>query len=320
MAEGALDAMGPINVSAATEQLQQGGEADPVAGVGLLPAEVAGVDPVAFASVLARRPGVSAELAQLEQVLASASKVDLPVVGKIDNLQARLAQLREIDAISKAPPNAQILEVSADEAAANYYLTTADTVPGPPVVLEFPDGSRIWRDTVGGPIRHEATLGNPIGRAGMERDKYTATEHENLPTRPKYQRAHSLGQGTGFESPYGIFYAPERVNQTLQNHGIESYMARLAAMAAPGETFRVLTKTTPHGRTLRLATMDYSIVRVAGGQAAEVATYSIRVTGSKEHPVVTAGAIRFSPTAAGQAVAGRVRPPRVLTKPCSFAY
>lgn len=321
-AKGLLDAADRAEVSALTAELQRAREARLVADVGPLAAQVAAAGDVraAFAPVLARRPAISSELAKLEQALASAAKVDPSVVAKIGNLQARLAQLHEIDAISKAPRNAQILEVSADKAAANYYETIAGAVPGPPVVLEFPDGSRIWRDTLDGPIRHEATLGKPVGRAGMERDKVTAAKHGNLPPGPNYQLAHSLGQGTGFESPYGVCYAPGRVNQTLQNHGIEAYMRRLAARAAPGEAFRVLTKTTVHPGTLRLATMDYTIVRVAGGQAQEVATYSIRVTSSAEHPLVTAGILQFSPTTAGQAVAGRVQLPRVLTRPFSFAY
>jgi Domain of unknown function (DUF4157)/Bacterial toxin 4 len=274
----------------------------------------------AFASALARRPVLSQELAELEKTLGSATKIDPAVASKIDNLQVRLAQLQEIDKVSQAPHNAQILEVSVDKAAANYFENIADTVPGPPVVLEFPDGSRVWRETVGGPIRHEATLGESVGRAGMERAKYTATQHGNLPAGPKYERAHSLGQGTGFESPYAIYYAPEYVNQTLQNRGIETYLRDLAASAAQGETFRVVTKTTAHPLTLRLATMDYSIVRVAGGKAEEVATYSLQVTSSAKHPRVTAGALRFSPTEAGQALAGRVPVPDVLSKPASFAY
>lgn len=321
-ARGSLDAAGRAEVSALTKDLQQAREARLTAEVGPLAAKVAaaGDARAAFASALARRPAISKELADLEQALASATKIDPSMIAKIDGLQARLAQLHEIDAISEAPRNAQILEVSADKVAANYYQKAASTVPGPPVVLEFPDGSRIWRDTAGGPIRHEATLGESAGRAGMERGMYTATEHGKLPRGPKYQRAHSLGQGTGFESPYGVFYAPEAVNQTLQNHGIEAYMRDLAAKAAPGETFRVLTKTTAHSGTWRLSAIDYTIVRVTGGQAEEVATYSIRVSSSAEHPLVTAGALQFSPTATGQAIAGRVPRPDVLTKSKSFQY
>jgi hypothetical protein len=89
-------------------------------------------------------------------------------------------------------------------------------------------------------------------------------------------------------------------------------MRNLADTAAPGEIFRVLTKTKAHARTLRLERIDYSILRVAGGRRVEVATYFIEVTESDDHPKVTAGPIRFTP--AGQALAGRVPPPDVLTK------
>ena len=222
--------------------------------------------------------------------------------------------------VSSAPRNARVIQVSTDRSAANYYEKVASAIPQPGVVLEFPDGSRVWRESVGGPIRHEATLGASTGRAGMERAKFSATEHGNLPAGPGYERAHSLGQGTGFESPYGIFYAPREVNQTLQNRGIEAYMRDLAANAAPGETFRVVTSTTAHPRTLRLSGIDYSIVRVSGGRAEEVAAYSIRVTSSAEHPLVTATALRFSSTAAGQATAGRAAVPAVLTNPFRFQY
>jgi hypothetical protein len=222
--------------------------------------------------------------------------------------------------VSRAPRNARIVRVSTNKSAANYYENVASVVPGPGVVLEFPDGSRVWRESVGGPIQHEATLGASTGRAGMERAKYTATQHGNLPLGPGYERAHSLGQGTGFESPYGIFYAPRTVNQTLQNQGIEAYLRDLAANAAPGERFRVVTSTAAHPGTLRLSGIDYRIVRVSGGRADEVATFSIRVTSSAEHPLVTADALRFSPTAAGQATAGRIALPDVLRRPFSFQY
>jgi hypothetical protein len=140
------------------------------------------------------------------------------------------------------------------------------------------------------------------------------------PARPKYQRAHSLSQGTGFESPYGVFCAPEHVNQTLQSHGIEAWMRDLAAKAAPSQKFRAITKTVAHSGGQRLAAIDYTIVRVSGGQVEDVASYSIRVSNSAEHPLVTAAALRFSLSTAGQAVAARVPLPDVLTKPFSFAY
>ena len=267
---------------------------------------------VTAAAALARRPVLARELAALGSDAASAARRAV--------LQARLARLQVVDDTSAAPSGARIVEVSADPADPNYYGNVASTVGGPSTVLEFPDGTRVWRDSVAGPIRHESTLGPGEGRAGMERGMYTATEHGNLPAGPRYQRAHSIGQGTGFESPYGILYAPEYVNQTLQNHGIEAYLRDVAASAAPGETFRIVTTTRPHPRALRLASVDYTLIRINGGIAEEVATYSIQVGNSAEHPVVTAGALRFAPTPAGQALAARVPIPPILTGPASFTY
>jgi hypothetical protein len=198
----------------------------------------------------------------------------------------------------------------------------ASVVPDPPVVLEFPDGTRVWRDAVGGPVRHESTLGPSLGRADLEHGMYSAREHGRLSADPSFQRAHTLGQSTGFESPYGILYAPDAVNQALQNHGIEAYLRNVVAGARADETFRVLTATRPHPGTSRLATIDYTLVLVnrAGGQVEEIASYSIVISNSAEHPVVTAGTLRFAPTSTARALATRFPVPPRLTAPARFAY
>jgi hypothetical protein len=254
------------------------------------------------------------ELAALQGATDPAS------VARRAELQARLAQLRVVDELSAAPRGARIVEVSTNEADANYFRDVSEAVGGPETVLEFPDGTRVWRDTPGGPIRHESTLRKGPGRGDLETEIYTATEHGDLPARPNYQRAHSLGQGTGFESPYAILYAPEYVNQTLQNHGIERYLRDLAASASPGETFRIVTTTRPFPLTRRLASIDYTLIRVTAGGAEQVASYSIRVTGFAGLPVITADALRFANTPAGRAVATRVPIPPVLRAPARFAY
>ncbi|MET8997648.1 polymorphic toxin type 4 domain-containing protein [Amycolatopsis sp. NPDC004169] len=275
----------------------------------------------AYESVLANRPVLDRELSTVEQRIAAAAGRPNPAdLARWDELTARLSRLREIDSVSVAPRGGRIVEVSLDEAAPNFFETVAPVVPDPPVVLEFPDGTRVWRTTAGGPVRHESTLGGSLGRAGMERGMYSAGQHGNLPSGPSYERAHTLGQGTGFESPYGIFYAPEFVNQRVQNEGIEAYLRTVAAGAHPGETFRVFTKVRPHPDTLRLATIDYRLVRVDQAGAEEVASYSIVVSSSAEHPVVTAGALRFAPTSTGRAMATRFPIPPQLTMDARFAY
>ena len=61
--------------------------------------------------------------------------------------------------------------------------------------------------------------------------------------RPGYHRAHSLGQGTGFESPFAIPYAPAKVNLAIQNDGIEEFLRGLRDQGPPGMRFHVVTET-----------------------------------------------------------------------------
>ncbi len=321
-AKGALSAGSKSDIAALTKDLQTARDARLVAELGPLAAKAAAVGDLraAYQGVLGPRRGLAHELDELEQALAAGNNSGPKDLAKFDQMQGRLARLRELEGTSKAPRNASILEVSFDKSAANFYEKVAETVPNPPVVLEFPDGTRVWREYIGGPIQNEAQLGGSVGRAGMERGFFSRTEHGNLPVGPKYERAHSLGQGTGFESPYGLYYAPQYVNQTLQNQGVETYMRQLAAIAKPGETFQVVTNTLAHPASLRLAGIDYSIVRVVNGKAEQIASYTIRVSNSAEHPLVTATALQFSSTPAGQAVRGSTSAPDILKKPVSFAY
>lgn len=256
-----------------------------------------------FAEVVARRPRLAAELAELERA-AQAPGAAAATAARVEAMRAQLRRLSSIDEHSTAPPDLPVVEVSARRADPNY----ADSLGDVGGIAEFPDGSRAWRDPRTNAIRHESTLGSSSRRAHTEGEYYARTEHGNLPPGPRYERAHSLGQGTGFESPFGIRYAPRYVNQNLQNHGIEKYMRRLAASARPGESFRVLTSTTSHSGTLRLRGIDYRIQRIVGGQVTEFASYSIRVGGTAANPVVSAARLRFG---TGSGVAARARGVRV---------
>ncbi|MCY0906006.1 eCIS core domain-containing protein [Arthrobacter sp. H14-L1] len=321
-ASGSLDAAVRSDISALSRELEEARNARLISELGPLGAKAAAAGDfrVGFRTVLERRPGLSRELSAIEQEIASAGAIDPSLAARIDTMQSRLARLHEADALSLAPKNARLVEVSLDRTAANFYEKAAETVPGPPAVIEFPDGTRVWRDSVGGPIRHEARMGGSLGRADMETGFYTATEHGGLPPGPQYQRAHSLGQGTGFESPYALYYAPEYVNQALQNRGIETYMRDLAASQRPGETFMVLTETAAHPGTRRLSSISYRIQSVVGGKTQDIATYTIRVSSSAEHPVVTAGALVFAQNSTAAATATRVARPPVLAAAASHAY
>jgi hypothetical protein len=79
------------------------------------------------------------------------------------------------------------------------------------VVLEFPDGTRVWRTAAGGPVRHESTLGGSLGRAGMERGMYSAGKHGNLPLEPglRLKPAESPAEVWNFdESPSNVTISP----------------------------------------------------------------------------------------------------------------
>ena len=321
-AKGALGDAERAELQALTADLQKARESRLAATLGPVGARAAAVGDLraAYATTLGRRPALARELEELETVLAAGGNVDPNLLARADAMRGRLEHLRHIDTISQAPRNARIVEVSFERAFVQlFFEDVADVVPNPPVVLEFPDGTRVWRDRVAGPIRHESTVGGSIGRSGLERMFYSQAAHGNLPPGVNWERAHALGQGTGFESPYALWYAPEYVNQVLQNQGIEEFMRRLAAGAGPDETFRVLTSSVPHSGTRRLANMEYTVVKVAGGRTETVASYAIAV-GSDPPFTVTAAPIRFATTPAGQAARTAVNIPGVLMQPISVTH
>jgi hypothetical protein len=230
-------------------------------------------------------------------------------------------RLDDIEAQTNAQVKAQrAAELDQDLSGLRQVQVTAnnypDVVPQPPVVLEFPDGTRVWRDTPGGPIRHQSVARAGTGRQHLEQDYYSAQEHGALDASPQYERSHTLGQGTGFESPYGILYAPRYVNQRLQNAGIERYLRTLAATQPAGTSYRVTTRTVPAQRnglpTRRLGEIEYHVEIVSNGQVQPFFDYKIQITGSPAHPQITADPVRFANSSLAQAHAGRVQPPDIL--------
>jgi hypothetical protein len=177
------------------------------------------------------------------------------------------------------------------------------------IVYEFPDGTRVWRE--GGGIRHESPIGRGDARAGTELGYASGTEHGD----PRYagmERAHTLGRGTGFESPFGIFYAPRHVNQEIMNNGIEEFMRGLRDTAAPGEQFYVSTFTAAHAPTRRLREVHYRIeVSRAGGSREVLFEYGITV-GNDAAATVTHGVTHVTPDADLLAILDRVDIPARL--------
>lgn len=148
------------------------------------------------------------------------------------------------------------------------------------VVYEFPGGNRVWRE--GEIYRHDTVLGPSTGRRQTELEMPSASEH-GRPEVAGMERAHTLGQGTGFESPFAIFYAPREVNQIIQNNGVEEMLRGLHSSARPGESFHVSTLTKPHPGTQRLAEIRYR-VEVKRGAGSPEFLFEYQITVGREAP------------------------------------
>ncbi len=107
---------------------------------------------------------------------------------------------------------------------------------------------------------------------------------------PGWQRAHSQGPGTGFESPNAIRYAPEEVNQKYQNSGIERYLRELLLLKPEDTELWLMTVTSTHPRTLRLKEIQYRVEAVKGAMSRTLFEASIEVEDKKLSPRVTINA------------------------------
>jgi len=158
-----------------------------------------------------------------------------------------------------------------------------DTLPHG-VVYEFPGGHRVWR-LEGGGIAHESYVGRAHGRQGFEKEFYRPGEAG----RSGHHRAHTLGQGTGFESPFAIPYAPAKVNLAIQNDGIEEMLRGLRDEAPAGVHFHVRTETHMRPGSLDLDSITYRIEVSQGGRRADFFEFDIKVTGTPDAPNITYG-------------------------------
>jgi len=148
------------------------------------------------------------------------------------------------------------------------------------VVYTFPDGTRVWREN--GLVRHDTTIRRGDGRRDTELEFLSAGEH-GRPEVAGMERAHTLGQGTGFESPFGILLAPAEVNQIIQNNGVEELLRGFQAAAAPGERFHLSTLTQAHSGTSRLAEVRYR-VSVERGSGSPEFLFEYRIAVGRDAP------------------------------------
>jgi len=188
---------------------------------------------------------------------------------------------------------------------------------GDHVILEFPGGERVWRDLSGNLVQEGLVGASRGSRAGTENQYYTQGQAKLAG--PAQQRAHARGQGLGWESPYGIRYAPEAVNQGLQNHGIEGYLSDLNQAVTsrdPSARLRLFTVTRDQPGTLRLAEINYrvDVVNTANNDSHRFLEFTIYVEGTRTAPKIRIEKAAFSDNAVAAKVRGLGVPePDVLT-------
>lgn len=144
---------------------------------------------------------------------------------------------------------------------------------------------RTFKDALGATVI-QSRLGPAVLRRGLEKLMFPGIQ-VGL---PGWQRAHSQGGGTGFESPSAIRYAPEEVNQHYQRLGIERYLRELLALKPVDTELWLTTVTMTHPRTLRLKEIQYRVDAVKGAASRKLFEASIEVADQKINPRITAQA------------------------------
>jgi Bacterial toxin 4 len=135
----------------------------------------------------------------------------------------------------------------------------------------------------------QSKLGRPTSRRDFEKQLWPGVEVGLA----GWQRAHSQGAGTGWESPYAIRYAPEEVNQQFQLHGIERYLRELLDHKPADVDLWLTTVTSTHPGTLRLKEIQYSLNAVRAGVSRLLFEASIEIADSRLQPRVTVQATPF---------------------------
>jgi hypothetical protein len=110
-----------------------------------------------------------------------------------------------------------------------------------------------------------------------------------------WERAHSQGAGTGFESPHAIRYAPAEVNQKFQGHGIERYLRQLVKAVPDDVELWLTTATLTHPRTLRLKEIQYRVDAVRKELSRTLFEASIEIEDRRFSPRVKIECTPFDP-------------------------
>ncbi|MFN8345490.1 MAG: polymorphic toxin type 4 domain-containing protein [Spirosomataceae bacterium] len=147
---------------------------------------------------------------------------------------------------------------------------------------------RTFKDALGATVI-QSKLNTGAGRKGFEKLLFPAIQVGLA----GWQRAHSQGGGTGFESPYAIRYAPEEVNQEYQRLGIERYLRELVEFKNPETELWLTTVTSTHTGTLRLKEIQYRVDAVRNNVGYKLFEASVEVADNRDNPRVTIQATPF---------------------------
>lgn len=140
---------------------------------------------------------------------------------------------------------------------------------------------RTFMDALGSTVIQSPLQAAP-GRQGFEKLMFPGIEVGLL----GWQRSHSQGNGTGFESPHAIRYAPEEVNQQFQRLGIERYLRDLVRLKPNGTDLWLTTVTSTHMYTLRLKEIQYRVDAVKDGVSRMLFEASIEIADARHRPKV----------------------------------
>jgi hypothetical protein len=149
------------------------------------------------------------------------------------------------------------------------------------VVLHFPEyGYRVWKEPGTGAIVEELIVGPSVsGSRRFTRGEdviFSAAEMGDAYRQAGTQRAHgAAAPGLGFDAGYGIAHALERINNWLENNGLEKWVRQLRDEAETGVEYVWTTSTRKRGQ--KLAQRQYTISAIADGKVHELYTFEVSV-------------------------------------------
>ena len=148
-------------------------------------------------------------------------------------------------------------------------------------MLHFPDyGYRVWKEPGTGAVVEELLAGPSVTKARRftrgEDVLFSAADMGEAYRAAGTERAHGAGSpGLGFDAPYGVAHAVRRINQWLENRGVEQWVRNLRDNAEPGVEYLWTTRTKKAGQSL--AQREYTISAVVEGQIYELYVFETSV-------------------------------------------